>query len=352
MGYRSFWKVLNAKDYGVPQNRERVFVVSILGGGQYQFPEPIKLTKRLKDVLEPVVDEKYYLSDKLINGFLNRMDKSDGGFAREINIRDKESYASALTARMAKCGITDNYIEEPMCCASRGRNPENPSDRTTGSPTEQRLELNETGCSNTLTSVQKDNYVLEPSINVVGNYTESGHEASRILKTDGIYPTVKENHGTVPAVIEPSVKQVGNICNTSSFGGNPQIGRVYSSDGCSPTLNTCQGGGHEPKITEMYNPYNKTKIKDVAPTQTSNCDKSTSSSAVIIKYDNYRIRKLTPRECWRLMGVRDEQFDKLHDISNSQLYKMAGNSIVVDVLMGIFRNLFIDKDQKGQLQLL
>lgn len=69
--------------------------------------------------------------------------------------------------------------------------------------------------------------------------------------------------------------------------------------------------------------------------------------------NNYRIRKLTPRECWRLMGVRDEQFNKLHDISNSQLYKMAGNSIVVDVLMGIFKNMFMpDKqEQKGQLDL-
>ena len=69
--------------------------------------------------------------------------------------------------------------------------------------------------------------------------------------------------------------------------------------------------------------------------------------------EHYRIRKLTPRECWRLMGVRDEQFDKLHDISNSQLYKMAGNSIVVDVLMGIFRNMFMPdgKEQIGQMSL-
>lgn len=63
----------------------------------------------------------------------------------------------------------------------------------------------------------------------------------------------------------------------------------------------------------------------------------------------YRIRKLTPRECWRLMGVRDYQYDKLHDISNSQLYKMAGNSIVVDVLMGIFKNMFMpEKTEKEQ----
>ena len=83
----------------------------------------------------------------------------------------------------------------------------------------------------------------------------------------------------------------------------------------------------------------------LAPTLTS-----TSSDEKVIT--NYRIRKLTPRECWRLMGVKDEQYDKLHDISNTQLYKMAGNSIVVDVLMGIFKNLFLnDEGTSGQLTL-
>jgi DNA (cytosine-5)-methyltransferase 1 len=71
-GYSNFAEVLNAKDYGVPQNRERVFLVSILGGGSYHFPKPFKLEKRLKDVLEENVDEKYYLSDKMIQCFENR----------------------------------------------------------------------------------------------------------------------------------------------------------------------------------------------------------------------------------------------------------------------------------------
>ena len=263
MGYWNFWQVLNAKDYGVPQNRERVFVVSILGGGQYLFPNKIKLEKRLKDILETQVDEKYYLSDDLIGKLSSNIQKDVCG-----------------TIRCGGRGSLDknhswDIVTEPLACASRGRNPENPSDRTVGTPTEQRLEINETGCSNTLTSVQKDNYVLTPK-----------------------------------------VIQLGNIVSTGNW-DNPQIGRVYDSDGCSPTLNTCGGGSHEPKITE-----------------------------------GYRIRKLTPRECWRLMGVKDEQYDKLHDISNTQLYKMAGNSIVVDVLMGIFKNLFLsDEGTSGQLTL-
>jgi DNA (cytosine-5)-methyltransferase 1 len=306
IGYKNWWKVLNAKDYGVPQNRERVFVVSILGGTEYLFPNPIKLEKRLKDILEPVVDEKYYLSNKLIEGFMRRIDRQDSGFAREINIRDKDNIASTLTARMAKCGITDNYIQEPVVCASRGRNPENPNDRTAGAPNEQRLEVNQTGCSNTITTVAKDNYV-----------------------------------------VEPSVKQVGNIMETDSFGGNPQCGRVYSDSGLSPTLNTMQGGGREPKIIEdFYKGRNPREYENESPT--------IRSERTGLKVDTgYRIRKLTPRECWRLMGVKDEQYDKLHDISNTQLYKMAGNSIVVDVLMGIFKNLLVsDEGTKGQLTLL
>ena len=76
LGYQNFWRVLNAKDYGIPQNRERVFCISILGGGQYLFPNPIPLDKRLKDILEPVVDvlmaifKNMFLSDKGTKGQL------------------------------------------------------------------------------------------------------------------------------------------------------------------------------------------------------------------------------------------------------------------------------------------
>ena len=71
-GYSNFAQVLNAKDYGVPQNRERIFLISVLGEAWYNFPQPFKLEKRLKDVLESNVDEKYYLSEKMISCFENR----------------------------------------------------------------------------------------------------------------------------------------------------------------------------------------------------------------------------------------------------------------------------------------
>ena len=275
MGYQNYWKVLNAKDYGVPQNRERVFVVSILGCQQYLFPNPIKLTKRLKDVLESEVDEKYYLSQRLIDGFLDKQARGDTFAARGINIREKDGYASTLTARMWKMGITDNYIQEPLLIKEN-------------------------------TSKGYTQAVVGDSINLEQPNSETrrgrvGHQVAQTL-------TTACNQGVV---------QLGNIVHTGNW-DNPERGRIYSDEGVSPALSTMQGGGLEPKILK-----------------------------------NYRIRKLTPRECWRLMGVKDEQFDKLHDLSNTQLYKLAGNSIVVDVLMGIFKNLFIsDEKSTGQLRLL
>lgn len=102
-----------------------------------------------------------------------------------------------------------------------------------------------------------------------------------------------------------AVKQVGNISDSKSFGGNPQVGRVYDPEGLSPTLNTMTGGGREPKIIDNRG----------------------------VVTEDLRIRKLTPRECWRLQGFPDWAFDKAQEFnSNSQLYKQAGNSVTVPLM--------------------
>lgn len=193
-------------------------------------------------------------------------------------------------------------ITEPVICASRGRNTDNPSDRTTGISTEQRLELKNDGISNTLTTVQKDNLIIEPKIKNIGSI--NGHQSGNVLHHDSdLSPCL-----CVAGHVEPlKIMQVGNIVDNKNF-GNPQRGRIYSPEGLSPALNTVPGGGLEPKFIE--------------------------------KRVEYRIRKLTPRECFRLMGFSDADFDKIHGISNTQLYKMAGNSIVVNVLEAIFKQLF------------
>ena len=326
LGYNNYWQVLNAKDYGIPQNRERVFVVSIRKDVDtigYVFPSPIKLEKRLKDMLEPYVAEKYYLSDEKV-----------GKFAE--NLKDKEI---SNTIRCGGGGSLDgkhtwDIVAEPLCVASRGRNPDNPSDRTAGSPTEQRLEINYSGCTNTLTTVQKDNYVVEPKvINPLKGKTNYGwHFEQAVYDENGIARAVKagEGSGNIPKIIQkphgfnkggvhenaPTITSNGSYQENnfvieqvaSLTDKNHQQDRVYSADGLCPTLPTMTTGGNlQPKVIE----------------------------------NGYRIRKLTPKECWRLMGFTDVEFEcaMFSGVSNSQLYKQAGNSIVVNVLEAIFKEL-------------
>lgn len=196
LGYRNYYQVMNAKNYGTPQNRERVFTVSVrkdIDGG-FEFPDSIPLGKRLKDVLEKNVDERFYLYST--EGLAVSQTANGGGLG----------------------GPSGLYAEEPFIVASRGRNPNNPNDRTPGSPTKQRLEPRFDGTTNTITTVQKDNYVASPP----------------------------------------------------------------------------------------------------------------------------RTRKLTPRECWRLQNIDDEKFEKAQEagVSNTQLYRQAGNGIAVCCPTAIFSQLF------------
>ena len=146
------------------QNRNRWYWTNIrtkkigLFGELYSdIPQPKDRRILLKDILETEVDEKYYLSDKMISFLTNHSDKKQSeGCGFKFNPTDGDKKASTVTQRSHKMGVDDNYV----CVAMRGRNPDNPSDRTTGSPTEQRLEPNTTGKTNCLTSVQKDNLVL------------------------------------------------------------------------------------------------------------------------------------------------------------------------------------------------
>ena len=136
--------------------------------------------------------------------------------------------------------------------------------------------------------------------------------------------------------------------------------RIYDVGGCSPTLSTMQGGNQEPKILESQivamrgrNPDNPSDRTVGSPTEqrlevnmqgTSNCLTSVQKDNLLLEKPQYRIRKLTPRECGRLMGVSDEDIDKMAAVnSNTQLYKQFGNSIVVDVMCAMFKNLNISQ---------
>ena len=141
-----------------------------------------------------------------------------------------------------------------------------------------------------------------------------------------------------------AIHQVGNYLKTSSFGGNPQRGRVYSPNGISPTLNTMQGGGLEPKVAvrACLTPDRAKKRQNGRRFKENGEPAFTVTVAdrngVMLKNgDVVAIRKLTPRECWRLQGFSDEQFDKAKNagVSNSQLYKQAGNAVTVPIVRAI-----------------
>ena len=110
-GYNNFAQVLNASDYGVPQNRERVFLVSILDVTSYHFPQPFTLQSRLKDVLERSVDERYYLSDKILAGF-NRTSQ-DASHRHTFTPKSGDDTAFALRTS-AGTRVDDNFIQEPL----------------------------------------------------------------------------------------------------------------------------------------------------------------------------------------------------------------------------------------------
>lgn len=151
------------------------------------------------------------------------------------------------------------------------------------------------------------------------------------------------------------INQVGNIGKSDNFGGNPQVTRVYDINGISPTLNTMQGGGREPKILvreatkqgyavadvgdsiNFSHPNSKTRRGRVGKNIANTLLTSDEQGVVL---SDYKIRKLTPRECWRLQGFPDWAFDKAQEVnSNSQLYKQAGNSVTVNVIEEIAKRL-------------
>lgn len=470
LGYTNYWQILNAKDYGIPQNRERVFCVSIRGEHtSFVFPEKQELKLRLRDMIDAVVDEKYYLKESTIRSIVNstfnsrrdsiktgdqvantllardwkgpqcvqvgevvgekwdkmhdisrRVYEPDGisptvhcqqGGNTELKIAENfvlgglqahqtprtDGISPALTEAMGKGGgqtpviidtnqaaaerffkqavetvlenecevgdtvdafnkkvnrsgvcptittrpegfktailpIVEDNTDNPVIVAMRGRNPDNPSDRTSGATTEQRLEVNEKGLCNTLTSVQKDNLVLEQKKG------SKEYVARR-------YKEFIEKHGYIPKnFVAYNKMEVEDIAPTLT-------GQCACPSGSSAVLMmeepvqvkvATKQGYEEAERGDFVNityPGSKTKRgrvgKGIAHTLTCG-----DGNAVIT--ENIRIRKLTPRECLRLMGWIDEQIDKIQaaKISGTQQYRQAGNGIVVQVLEAIFKALF------------
>ena len=502
LGYTNYWKVLNAKDYGIPQNRERVFCVSIRGKHEpFVFPKPKKLTIRLRDMIDETVDERFYLKESTIRSILrstfnSRRDsiRPGDGLANTLLARDwrgpqcvqvgevvggkwdkmhdiskrvyepdgiaptvhcqqggntelkiaedfvlgglqkhqtprTDGISPTLTEAMGKGGgqtpiiidtaepkerfykqafetLKENECEVgdtidafnkkvnksgvcptlttrpegfktailPVVGAMRGRNPEDPSDRTAGVPTEQRLEINEKGLCNALTTVQKDNLVIEEDKQdyVSRRYNEFIEEKGYVPemfvaynKTEikDVAPTLTgqcSSPSGSSAVLKLEVEDVKVLApnNWGHKAGDGTITRERTEKEIVPALQASAGqtqqsylkvkvankkGYEEASPGDYVNityPGSKTKRGRVGNgvAHTLTCG---DGNAVIT--ENVRIRKLTPRECLRLMGWKDEQIDKIVavKISGTQQYRQAGNGIVVQVLESIFKALFL-----------
>ena len=295
-GYNNYWKVLNAKDYGIPQNRERVFIVSIrkdVDIGSFKFPKPFELELRLKDLLESEVDEKYFMSEKSI-GYVCATGTKNFHYEPEIDLE----IARPLTATMHKMhrASQDNYVSEEYILH------DNKAEIVNGKPV------------------------------IVRENTKKGY--TEAVNGDSInfeQPNSKTRRGRVG-------KQVAQTLTTS-----PQMGVVTNET--KPVL---VGGVGDKNFGTQYRQGNRVYDSNaVAMCLTAQPVGNAGGNSYLYKTNDLRIRKLTPLECWRLMGFDDEDFYKAEKVcSNTQLYKQAGNSIVVDVLEYLFKEILEAVDMK------
>lgn len=252
LGYDAEWQVLNSKDFGVPQNRERVFLIGHLRGRSERTIFPIRGENPTVDSCKPKRLGNINPSGKGMNGDVYRIDTP----------------SPTVTTNKGE----GSKIAIPVLTPDRAKKRQN----------------------------------------------------GRRFKTDGepmFTLTSQDSHGIVIAGRLPSARQ--------------QSGRVYSSNGLAPTLSTMQGGDQEPKIIQRARGYNKGGTHQLSPTLSSQSWQENNSLQ-----NNHRIRKLTPKECWRLQGFPDWAFDKASQVnSNSQLYKQAGNSVTVNVIEAIAKEL-------------
>jgi DNA-cytosine methyltransferase len=352
LGYSNHIEILNAKNYGVPQNRERAFMISILGNYLYKFPNTQPLTLRLKDMLEKEVDEKYYLSDIQLNHIQNTKYESMGiDRVRDIN----EETINTITTMGG--GNREPKIKEMVFKSKDKRLPEMLDKIDFNSTEPQSLDLYNRTVSDISQTLTMPNHnaqaIVVPETKEYANYITWLDDKGRINTQDHRAYFEDRLSGTIPAMErgvpnvllnEQRVEVIANIRNN----GTSQSGNVYDKEQLSPTL--CATDYKNPpkvvdtKETIIYDDYNSTirKDQDTIGTITTMIgrDSERHGFKLIEKTNQLRIRKLTPRECYRLMGFGDKAFDlAAPNQSNSSLYHQAGDSIVVNVLEALFKEL-------------
>lgn len=311
--YHIYWQVLNAKNHGIPQNRERVFIIGIRddADNNFRFPIDEPLTKKLRDVLDDCVDEKYYLSQKMIDGFMahnENHEKKGTGFI--FTPKTDDDVANCLRANGSLCA-TDNTIKVKSNNAL-GYEIASDGDVICYENLNSKTRRGRVGhqVAQTIDTAMQQAVLLSenktPSVKQLNQSNESNgkqpYQQNRIYDTDGISPALMSNLGGERShniLCTNEVIKVGQV-------NDSQSGQIYSSDGIAVTQ--MAGGGGMGAKTGLYQ-------------------------------INFKVRRLTPRECFRLMDFPDS-FD-ISCVSDTQAYKQAGNSIVVRVLEKIIANLQI-----------
>lgn len=253
LGYKNHHQNLIATDYGIPQTRNRTFMVSILGDYSYTFPQPIPLKLKLKDMLKDEVDEKYYLSEAMKKYIFSEDDKY-------------------------KVNKNSLKLNREIACSKTTREGNTRADTS--------------------------DYLIVPEA------TKKGYAIAQ--DGDGVYiQNIKGKRGMV---------QKGKIQTLKT---QPDVGVVIG------TYDYAQSDTLRPTIEDRLHIG-----KEVSGALLS------SGNQNGLLTNNLRIRKLTPKECFRLMGVKDEDYEKIaKNQSNASLYHLAGDSIVVNVLMAIVKEL-------------
>jgi DNA (cytosine-5)-methyltransferase 1 len=364
------------------QNGLSPTIVSSIGGNK----QPLiysKCNMEVEEQVEPIVCQP------------KTLDIKKGTIAFIPN--DTYGYAKYVFEKDITITLEEQVETEPLIVASRGRY----TDKNNPTKTEQCFEINDSGLTNTITTVQKDNYVAEPKL-IVHNVVQpvvvrkfevdvealktllrtskcaSGLTNNQIANALNV-PLTKVEHWfrtddcfAIPDVeIWYPLKDLLKI-ETNEFdesittfeekdGVYEKANRCYHEDGISPTLTATSSNEKiicredvdlvlKSKCKRLENLVQKTTFEEgkVLNMDLYNQTTNENISQCLTEphhntqriFDGYRIRKLTPRECYRLMGWKDEQFDKINGISDAQLYKTAGNGIVIPVLEGIFENMF------------
>jgi DNA (cytosine-5)-methyltransferase 1 len=290
--YHLYWKVLNAKHHGVPQNRERVFLIGIRDDvdNDFQFPKEEYLSKRLKDVLEDGVDDKYFLSEKMVKGFLKHNENhEEKGTGFIFSPKDGEDVANCLRANPAVCA-TDNTLKVGYI----------------NQDTQASAVYDKNGLAQTMTA-GTHGYAMG-YVQVKSAISKGYEEAT---DGDSINFSVPNSETRRKRVGKGVAQTLDTACNQGVMVGDYRSdeGFRWRQDGNSPAIMAMMRDTWKENFTGQNPP---------------------------IIHKDYKIRRLTPRECFRLMDFPDTF---TWPVSDSQAYKQAGNSIVVNVLYKIIKNL-------------